>query len=215
MSFFYPLLGGVSASMSVMGKRVSGTTYDIQWLGGWNFAYSGATGNGSNAYARFNISGGTLPATNSHISAYGNKPATTTPTYDLSINFNNQAGRVQSLIFNFGNAGSGYYEYDGYGAVAGGSQTDFVIFTRNSAGTETIRVRNGITLTNKTEACNDISNDREWFLGCEGGSNGAPLTYGNNRYCWVGFGTKLTEAECLTYQTIVNTFQTTLGRNTY
>jgi hypothetical protein len=215
MSFFYPLLGGVSASTGLMGKRVSGTTYDIQWYGGWNFAYSGATGNAVNTYAEFNISGGTLPATNSHISLYGNEAATTTPTYDLSINFNNQVGRVQSLIFNFGNLGSGYYEYNGYEAVASASQTDFVIFTRNLAGTQTIRVRNGITLTNKTEDCNDISNDRQWALGCEGGNDGSRFNFGNNRYCWVGFGTKLTPAECLTYQTIVNTFQTSIGRNTY
>jgi hypothetical protein len=31
----------------------------------------------------------------------------------------------------------------------------------------------------------------------------------------MGFGTKLTEAELLTYQSIINTFQTSLARNSY
>ena len=215
MTQFYPMIGGTASSIGLMGNRSSGTTFDMNWFGTWSYGVSGATGNASNTYASFNISGNTVLATNSHIAAYGNLPNNNTGGYDLSINFNNQGGRVQQIIFEYNNGGVGYYEYSGYQSVAGADTANFVIYSRNAAGTQTIRARNGIALANKTEDCNTIDNTREWFLGAEQGNNGAKLGSTSNRYCWVGFGTKLTEAELLTYQTIINTFQTTLGRNVY
>lgn len=215
MFAFYPLLGATASSMAIMGKRTSGTTYDIQWFGGWSYDVSGATGNGSNTYAQFNISGGTIPNTNSHFSVYGNKPIATANGYDLSINEGNAAGKVCSIILDFVNTGNGYYEYTGYAAVSGADSTDFAIVSRNAAGTATIRARNGIALTDKTEACNVISNTRQWMLGCEQASGGGKGASTDKRYSWAGFGEKLTAAELLTYQSIINTFQTSLGRNTY
>lgn len=215
MFAFYPMLGGKAASTSVMGKRTSGTTYDIQWFGGWTFGYSGATGNGSNTYGLMNISGGTLPNTNSHFSIYGGIPGLNTGGYDLSINEGNAAGKVCSIILNLSALGVGYYEYSGYQQVTGATSTDFAIVSRNAAGTATIRARNGIALADKTEACNNISNLRQWYLGSEAASSGGKGSSTSNRYSWVGFGYKLTAAELLTYQSIINTFQTSIGRNTY
>lgn len=215
MFAFYPLLGGTASSTAIMGIRASGTTYDINWFNSWTFNVSGATGNGSNTYATFNISGGTLPSTNSHLALYGNLPNNNTSGYDLSINFNNVTGQIQQIILEFQAGGSGYYEYNGYAGVSGADTDDFVIMSRNAAGTETIRARNGIALSNKTEPCVDIDDTRQWFLGAEQGPGGTVVASTSNRYCWIGFGYKLTDAELLTYQTIINTFQTTLGRNTY
>lgn len=212
MLAFYPTLGGVSGSHALNGKR-TGSAYDMTFFGGWTHDSNGMKGNGTNTYGIFNISGGTLPSTNSHISVYGNLGGLTSSGYDLSINLNNQTGKVSQIIFDIG--GNGYYEYNGYSAVAGGDTDDFIIISRNAAGTETIRAKDEIALTDKTEPCNDIDNTREWFLGAEQGPNGAKLASTQNRYCWVGFGDKLTDAELLTYQSIVNTFQTTLGRNSY
>lgn len=215
MFAFYPMIGGTANSIGIQGKRTLGTTHDINWFGGWSYSVSGASGNAINTYATFAISGGTLPATNSHLSVYGNLPNNNTSGYDLSINLNNGTGQVQQIILDFQASSNGYYEYTGYAAVTGGDTGDFVIMSRNTAGTETIRARNGIALANKLEDCNDIDNTREWKLGVENAPNGANLTSTSNRYCWVGFGSKLTPSELLTYQSIINTFQTTLGRNTY
>lgn len=216
MTQFYPMLGGTASSMGIMGNRASGTTYDISWFGSWSYNISGATGNGSNTYATFNISGGTLPSTNSHLALYGNLPNNTTVIgYDLSINYNNVTGKVQQIILDFNNSGSGYYEYNGYAAVTSADSGDFIVMSRNPANTETIRARNGVALANKTESCLDIDNTRQWLLGAECLSTGSKGASANNRYSWFGFGTKLTAAELLTYQTIINAFQTALGRNTY
>lgn len=215
MSQFYPMIGGTASSMGIMGKRSSGTGFDITWFGGWSYGVSGATGNDVNTYGTFNISGGTVPNTNSHFAVYANLTGVNSGGYDLSINFNNQAGRVSQIIMSFFNSLSTYAEYTGYADVAGGTSGDFVIVSRNAAGTETIRARNGIALANKTEACNDIDNTRQWFLGAEQSTGGGKGISNSKRYIWVGFGQKLTDAELLTYQSIINTFQTTLGRNTY
>jgi hypothetical protein len=212
---FYPMLGGTSASMAVQGRRNFGTAYDATWNGGWSFGVSGATGNGSNTYATFNVSGGTYPNTNSFLTVYGNLPNNSTFGYDLSINFNNAGGKVSQIILDFAGGGNIYAEYTGYAAVSGGNTAGFITMSRNPAGTETIRVRNGVALANKTEGCVDIDNTRQWMLGCEQASDGSAAQPTSNRYCWVAFGPKLTAAQLLTYQSIINTFQTTLGRNVY
>ena len=216
MTQFYPMLGGTASSIGIMGKRASGTTYDISWFGSWSYSTSGATGNGSNTYATLNISGGTVPATNSHLALYGNLPNNATVTgYDLSINYNNALGKVQQIIFDFNNTGNGYYEYNGYAPVSAADSGNFAVMSRNPANTQTIRVRNGVLLGDKTESCLDIDDTRQWLLGAECLSTGSKGGSANNRYCWVGFGTKLTVAELLSYETIINTFQITLGRNIY
>jgi hypothetical protein len=215
MYAFYPLIGGTSASTAIMGKRSFGTFHDIIWSGGWTFNSSGATGNAANTYGRMNISGGTVPATNSHIAVQGNKPNVNTNGYDLSMNFGNSAGQVQQLILNFVNTGGSYAEYTGYVPVLGGTTGDFLTMTRNAINTITHRARNGVALVDKTEACNNIDNTRQWFLGCEQASGGGTGSFTQNRYCWMGFGSLLTPSELLTYQNIINTFQTSLGRNTY
>lgn len=214
MLSFYPTLGGVSGSHALNGIR-SASQYDITFFGSWTHNSLGMKCANLATYGIFNISGGTLPATNSHLCIYGNLANNTTTGYDLSINLNNATGKVQQIILELNNTGNGYYEYNGYAAFTGANTSDFVIISRNAAGTQTIRARNGIALPNKTETCVDINNTRQWFLGGEQGPNGAFIKGTSNRYCWVGFGTKLTDAELLTYQSIVNTFQTTLGRNTY
>tara|TARA_R110000868_G_scaffold39990_4_gene138717 strand:+ start:15865 stop:16851 length:987 start_codon:yes stop_codon:yes gene_type:complete len=212
---FYPLLGSTSASTAIMGKRDLGTAYDVNWFGGWIFNVSGATGNASNTYASFNISGGTLPSTNSHISLYGNLPNNSCLGYDLSINYNNSGGKVSQIILGYNGSTDSYIEYTGYASIGGGNTGSFVIMSRDATGTQTIRARNSVLLSNKTEACNDIDNTREWFMGCEAASSGIKGSSTSNRYSWAGFGNKLTEAQLVIYQNIINTFQTTLGRNTY
>lgn len=214
MIAFYPILGGVAGSHRLNGNRTN-SVYDMNLFGTWNHTSTNMIGNGTNTYATFNIFGNTLPSTDSHLSVYGNIPNTNSSGYDLSINFNNQNGKVQQIILNFQNSGNAYAEYSGYAAVPGSDNDDFIIISRNAAGTETIRARNGSALPNKVESCFDIDNTREWFLGAEQGNNGAKLSSTKNGYIWVGFGTKLTDAELITYQNIVNTFQTTIGRNTY
>ena len=214
MLAFYPTLGGVSASHALNGKR-TGSAYDMTFFGGWTHDSLGMKGNGSTSYAIFNISGGTLPSTNSHLAVYGNLGGLNSSGYDLSINENNNTGKVSQLILEFQNSGNGYAEYNGYASFAGSDTDDFLIMSRNVAGTETIRARNGIALSNKTEACADVSNARQWMLGTEQSAAGTNTSSTQNRYCWVGFGTKITDAELLTYQSIINAFQTSLSRNSY
>jgi hypothetical protein len=212
MTLFYPMLGATSASMAIMGKRTSGTTYDISWLGGWVFDISGATGNGTNTYGTMNANGTILTSSNSHFALYANKSGlTATAGYDLC---NSGPGYTSQIILNYNNTGNGYYEYNGYGALAGGASNQSAIVSRNNAGTQTIRARNGVALANKTETSPTWATNRQFFLGAEN-INGAVGQRTRSRYCWMGFGTKLTEAELLTYQSIINTFQTSLARNSY
>jgi hypothetical protein len=131
------------------------------------------------------------------------------------MNYNNSAGQVQSIILDFGGSGTAYAEYTGYAGIGGGTTDSFIIVSRNAAGTDTIRARNEVALSDKNEVCNDIDDTREWFLGAEQSSGGGFGGATSNGYIWVGFGTKLTDSELLTYQNIVNTFQTSIGRNTY
>jgi hypothetical protein len=211
---FYPMMGGVQASCALNGIRTN-SAYDATFNGGWTFSSQGALGNGSNTYATFNIYGDTLPSTDSHLAVYGTVANANSSGYDLSINYNNNNGKVQQIILAFQNGTNGYYEYNGYSGVSGARTNDFAIMTRNTSNTYTIRARNGVALADKFENCYDIDNTRQWMLGCEQSSNGNRGLSTNNRYIWAGFGSRISAPDLLVYQNVVNTFQTTLGRNTY
>ena len=203
---FYPLLGEVSGSAKLNGNL--NTTYDLTFNGGWTFDASGATGNGVNTFATPNFSGTTPhPTTDITVACYGTKPNVTTSGYDLHLAI---AGLTAQLILNFNGSGNGYYEFNGFGPVAGANTGDFAMFGRNATNTATIRNRNGVTLADKIEAGTLFTDSAIWTIGTE-----QAVASTTNRYGWISLGTRLTQSEMTTYSTIVNTFMTTLGKNTY
>jgi hypothetical protein len=219
---FYPIVGSTAASHSINAK--SPGTYPIAWFGsGAIHSLSGFTlpgGGGGGAYGRFSGLSTTDIATSGgdvHISQYIWKEGTpgNDSGYDLCASDANNSNQ-NYIIVNFNGGTTTYYDWQGgYNTSIGSISTlGYWNLTRDSGNTQTVLYKNGSQLGNPVDSIYYCSTD--YFIGAEpiGGNSvgGGKNTKGYNFFT---FGYRLSASEESTLSTIINTFQTSLGRNTY
>lgn len=207
------MLGATSGSTALMGKRVSGTTYDITWTNPQNitFDYSGATGDGSTSYGDTNFNGyneiSTAVGAASHIGLY---VGTDTNNGQVEIGTRTGGNWIMAVSFN----GSTYY---GWHYTAGGA-LEFAYLNNDARGmyvqTRTSNTlmksfKNGVEQQQRTYTDSNLIPNSTIKVLYDGSA------YSNRRIQFVSIGDGLNDSEAQTLTTIINTFQTTLGRNTY
>jgi len=218
MSAFYPMLGGNSAGCKFNGKNPvdSNAAYRLSFTGGWTFNSSGATSNGTNAYSNtfFYPSGTTLG--NQHLSVYlgnNNAPSGSGKAYIGSSDSNGS-------YFVIGQDGAPEWFYgvstNGGSSPGGTPSTQGLLLASatgsTSASTSIALYRNGSIVTNTNQ--NSVVDRLSVYLGAFNNDGTASQFY-NNQYRFSTLGLGLTAAQVSTLSTIINTFQTSLGRNTY
>ena len=216
------MLGGVSASCKFNAKNPIDTNaaFRLTFNGGWSFNASGATGNGVNTYARTFLTGSTLDRYSQHMSYYvGTQtftsnglemgaskiiggPDTYTDFYCDFIAFGgNYRGGNINTTGSMGNDTTANSAMTGYYIVSRTSDTTSYI-TKNTS-----QIFSSTTVTNGT-----IPYD--YYIG--GRNDNGSLAYPNDRRAsFVTIGSGLTPSEMTTLQSIVNTWATSIGRNTY
>jgi hypothetical protein len=211
---FYPMLGLTSATQGINAN--GNASYNLQFGGGWTFGSLGMQGNGINTYAYTGKDyiayiGNELE--NTHFSIYGTVIGNPPSNGDLAVN--GSYGRWVSIILNrIGD--SGRYEYDcgnGTDSVPALGSGDFVTISAQFGST--YGYRNG-----SSESVGPISTfigSAALYLGKNNFYGGCPVYNGVsvNTFGWSSFGTFMSTTDMGTYQTIVNTFMTSIGRNTY
>jgi hypothetical protein len=212
---FYPILGTTSASQAINAN--GNTAYDLEFYGGWVRNSLGMQGNGINTYAYtgkdyINITGYELY--NTHFSIYGTVPNNSPSNGDLSVEGN--ATRSASIILNRISSGDGHYEYDcasGTDAVPALNSGNFV--TISTDGGSTYAYENGVAANpSSAGGLTPLVDSPSLYLG-RGVSCVVFNGYSVNTFGWVSFGGFMSPTDMATYQTIVNTFMTSIGRNTY
>lgn len=212
LDIFYPIIGGTAASTAIMGKRTSGTTYDIEWSNPslTTFDYSGVTGNGSSTFGDTKFNGFNLisstPGASSHFGLY---VGTNESGSYSEIGTRTNGNWIMAVRF------SNNFFY-GWNYTPGGNELVFATTDATGMYVETRSAidrskafRNGnleVTVTN-TET-NTIPNSNVRIL-----SDGT--LYSARRIQFVSIGKGLDDTESITLSTIINNFQTSLGRNTY
>ena len=88
-----------------------------------------------------------------------------------------------------------------------------MIIAASSGGTTDAIYRNGTLFNSFNVASRSVVNFSNYIAALN--NNGSVQQYYANQYRFVTIGSGLTAAEVSTLSTIINTFQTTLGRNTY
>ena len=212
---FYPMLGGNSSGCKFNGKNPVDTNgaYRLVFNGGWTFNASGATSNGTNAYANTFLSASTITPLNSqHLSIYmGN-----TNVSGVVSRF--YAGASGGGFFGVGFSSSLYWYYGV--SDAGGSVFPFttaqsqgnILITANATASSLL-YRNG-TQQQTTVNGNGASIPYSVYIGAYN-NGGTAASYYNNQYRFSTIGYGLSAAQQSTLSTIINTFQTSLTRNTY
>jgi hypothetical protein len=214
MVAMYPLLGGVANSSKL--NAVNLGTYDITWNGGMSFTVTGATSNGTNGYGDtgFIYSGSNLSYfTNGSFGVYCNTAFdsnTRCPMGSGPYGFFGGTGRV--MIYGANNGfNMDYGVSNDYGRVSVTS-TPKGLYLCSSTGTSLNRVLvNGSTAystTPVTKPVNGVSGSMLLFKRDDG-------FYYNGTESFAFISSVLTPSEQTTLSTIINTYQTSLGRNEY
>jgi hypothetical protein len=219
---FYPIVGSTRNSHSINAK--SPGTYPIAWFDtGDVHSYSGFTlpgPSGGAAYGRFSGLSTTDIATSGgdvHISQYIWKDgvAGNDTGYDLCASDANN-GNQNYIIVNFNGGTTSYYDWQGsYNTTVSSINTlGYWNLTRNATDTESVLFKNGSQIANATDTIHYCATD--YFIGAEP-VGGNVIAGGKNSkgYNFFTFGYRLSVSEESTLSTIINTFQTSLGRNTY
>ena len=211
---FYPMLGGNSSGCKFNGKNPLDTdgANRLVFNGGWTFNASGATANGTNAFANSFLSASTITPLNSqHLGIYlgSNVAPAAGKTY---------AGAASSTPHYFVIAQDGTPRYF-YGVSDGGTLTGLSPNTQgnitisSSGSTNSALYKNG-SLLNSVVNGNGQSIPHALYLGAMNNA-GTAIQFYNNEFRFATMGRGLSTPEVSTLSTIINTFQTSLGRNTY
>jgi hypothetical protein len=215
LSVFYPMLGGTSNSIAVQGKNPG--TNNFTFNGGWTFNSSGATGNGTNAWANTSYKDSSTLRDNFHMSVYSFTEKTNTNldcgVFSTTANsrtaiycretttagyavHNANTSNNYAFWTNTGNTGAGLYAVDrNQGNVRNGYRNGTRVVTQGN---------------NSTATCS-----LPYVLGARINDSSVVDAYSNRGYSWFSIGKSLTQTEHDTFSDIINEFQTTLGRNTY
>ena len=217
----YPFVGGTSTSTKYNLKDVS--KYTISWAGGITYASTGVKGNGTN--------GRGITGWNPKVFNTG-----TTITDSLSVGFYSRTN-VSNEKVDFGIANSttnaaiqilarrssnSYAVFDNYNSSSGraqdyvGGSTGFYVSSRTSTTSMKGFINaTQIGTTNTTSVTtSNITNDLNdsLYILCQN-LDGVATSYSPREFAWFHIGAGLSDSEVSTLNTIVQNFQTTLGRN--
>ena len=209
----YPFVGGVANSNKINGKNPG--TNDIIFNGGWTHGYSGSIANGTTGYGDLGIIGAGgegLVGNNYHHSIYIGKAKTSGGfEYDLGgSNDSAQQAILESTDYRYSRVsrGDNPQEYQQPPSNTTG-------FFANSSLDPTFTLQIRTTQTARSFATGSWSIPTINLFLAARNDNGSTSAYSTKEYSFLTIGERFTDGELANLGTIINTFQTTLGRNTY
>ena len=213
LNIFYPMIGGNSGGMKVNGRNPG--TNDLTFNGGWTFSSSGATGNGTNAFAETGFADTSTQLNDYHQAIYSFVRNSNT---NIDCGVGSSSANSRSTIYvnegtTFGasahRANSGYLSST-YTANTGAG---LYVVDRPLSNSEKSFTDGSFRTSGATASTSRTSNT--YVIGARKVDNQVTEGYNNRGYCWYSVGKSLSDSEQSTFSSIINTFQTTLNRNTY
>jgi hypothetical protein len=220
MKAVYPMVGGTALAhkFNLLNPVDSTSAYALTFVGGWNHSVSGATPNGSNAYANTSIFNNVLTNNNTHLSYYS-KTNVSEAGIEMGINGTSNVRIALYLRYNSTTTYVNQFISTQYSITGNQVQTpssDSLGYFIGSRTSDTVHkaYKNGAQLgsTNTTpNTVNITSGSRYIYLGALNNLNIA-TGYSTKQCAFATIGDGLTDAEANTLTDAVQSFQTTLGR---
>ena len=218
LTAFYPAVGSTSGSTALNGIRTN-DQFDILWVRAdlMVFDYSGATGAGGS-----NTAGGITYLVPDNDFVRGNRHICFYSTGDKGVELfgyecGGGAGNMNLLIISYG-ATTGYFGYGSFNTFSNTDQTGFY-YSQVSGATSPYTL---LGYKNGTQVVNTTSGDNlgGGYMSVLSDNRAAVPAYNvtecsDKRMGWASFGNDLTSTQISQFETIINDFQTALGRNTY
>jgi hypothetical protein len=207
MGVFYPMVGNGSNAFKFNGKdpRDLDLAHRLTFSGGWSFASTGMTPNGTTGYANTFYA----PTDNSqNDSSFGVYLRTnnTTNGMDMGSNTTNYS------YLNIYSSGSAKVSVNNSTTPAAATVTDtrgFWVANRSASGTVEL-YRNGSLFTSASISSTGRST-YTYYLGARN-STGTALNFSNREQAFAYSGSSFTSGQMTTLYTIIQNYQTILGR---
>jgi len=213
MKAVYPFVGASSTShkYNLVNPVDSDAAFRLSFSTGWTHSSTGATPNGSSAYADTFLNPTTsLSSSNNHASIY-NRTNTAGTFSDLGSY--TVSGLTYYFIFRTRQTGDTFLIGNGNSSFPTAVNTDsrgFYLMSKTSAS-NTSGFKNNSKVINEGVSGTGISNHNV-FIGAIN-ANGTAAQYTNREISFASLGNGLTDTEASDFNTAVTTFQTTLSRN--
>jgi hypothetical protein len=210
MLVIYPMVGSSAASCA---QNLKSSSFTGTFAGGWTFASTGVTGNGTSGYMNTALNTSTnLTKTSAHLSIYTSTSVSSASQYDVgnsddAIATVNPTYLITRYVNNncyFGIADQSYGTnvtvLNSYGFTAGST---------NGSATQKI-YKNGSVIQSGTAGSGNLSNSN-LYIGANN-SGGTATFFSNKQYSFASIGTGISDTNATNFYTAVQAFQTTLAR---
>tara|TARA_S200002703_G_scaffold6312_1_gene6987 strand:- start:209 stop:985 length:777 start_codon:yes stop_codon:yes gene_type:complete len=201
MKAIYPMVGASSASCA---QNLKSSSFTGTFNGGWTFASTGATPNGSNGYMDTNLSSNTSLSLNDlSLHMYSR----TNSNVGGDIGDKNLSGGFSGIFIRLSGIFYGYLGEVNNINESNLSSLGFYTISRRSS-TQVYFYKNGSAFgTNPKTSSSSSLNSGTLDIGRANGQ------YADREYAFASIGDGLTDTEASDFYTAVQAFQTTLSRN--
>lgn len=211
MKAIYPFVGGTASTHKFNLKDPQDTNgaYRLTFYGGWTHNSNGVTPNGSTGYADTFLNPNTVFSSN-----YASHGAYFRETFDAGqTNVFGVTNGSQRFDFGYDNGVLSVFNAIGSNNSDTSSDTSnrgFIVATRQGASVVKL-FRNNVSKISGTQSF--VSYPAfNYFIGARNANGTAALFSNSKSIAFVFIGDSLTDTDATNYNTAVNAFQTTLGR---
>jgi hypothetical protein len=222
MKAIYPFIGGTASShkWNLKDPRDVDAAFRLTFTGGWTHSSTGALPNGTNAYAdTFMIANPTISETSNHLSYYSRTIGSGTSTVRQDIGAADSPSYNSNILLAIRQSGV-YYAISFTAANASmisNTNADSHGFYSNSRTSSTSHkaykngAQIGSTNTTVTSGYSSMTSARI-YIGATSVSGTGINQYSDRECAFATIGDGLTDSEVSTLYTVVQKYQTTLGR---
>lgn len=208
MKALYPIVGGNATAHSYNLKNTS--QFQLSFSSGWTHSSTGMLPNGTSAYANTGLNTSTvLNENSSHYSIYLN-----TNTDGLYIDLGNRDADSENIFIPKNGGNTLINVNTTYGSRIAVPNTDsrgLYVLSRTSSSLVTY-FKNNSKITTGSSSSGSVNGNL--YLSAWN-DNSSPNYFSNRNISICTIGDGLTDTESTNLSTCINTFNTTLGRNTY
>ncbi len=212
----YPIVGGNATAHSY--NLVNTSLYQGTFTSGWTHSSTGMLPNGTSAYFDTNFNPSTLLASvnDVHFSVYVNN-STSSGSKGFGALSSNIPGSVLYMLCRFGDERS--YSFIGKegpgtnGTYYTNTETKGLYVHSRTSTTNFFTKKNGVLKNTCTVTNDGTLPNKNFYLGALNGIG--IITYDDKSITTFSIGDGLSDTESTNLSTCINTFNTTLGRNTY
>ena len=209
MNAIYPMVGSTSTTQMYNLKNPLNTNaaFRLTFSGGWVHSSGGALPNGTNTFANTYFNPSANSSQNSHHISYYSR--TNSNLTEIEVGGANVS---QGSVLEIRTSNISYFRINSALPYVSAADTDSrAFYIANRTASNVINGwRNSTKIATGTTASGTLST-QNYYLGANN-SNGSPNFYSRKQCAFASIGTGLTDAEASLFYTIIQAFQTILGR---